>query len=96
MSKTIKVEIYDQPYTIAGESDESYVRKLADEVDERMREVSRATRVVDSLRVAVLTAINLADENEAVRERCAKLEAAVAEKTAEFHQLLDRALTRAS
>ena len=68
-SQATRVEIYDQPYSIGGAGDPEYVRRLAQLVDAKMRQVARETRVVDSLRVAVLAAMNLADENAALRAR---------------------------
>jgi cell division protein ZapA len=57
----ITVEIYDQVYHLSGE-DAEHVRSLAARVDAKMRAVAAQGRTVDSLRVAVLAALNLADE----------------------------------
>jgi cell division protein ZapA len=57
----VTVEIYDQVYHLSGE-DPDHVRELAARVDAKMRAVSAHGRTVDSLRVAVLAALNLADE----------------------------------
>jgi cell division protein ZapA len=57
----VAVEIYDQTYYLAGE-DTEHIRGLAELVDARMRAVAAGGRTVDSLRVAVLAALNLADE----------------------------------
>ena len=57
----ITVEIYDQTYHLSGE-DADHIRKLAAQVDAKMRAVAAQGRTVDSLRVAVLAALNLADE----------------------------------
>lgn len=57
----ITVEIYDQLYHLSG-NDADHLRSLADRVDSIMRAVASQGRTVDSLRVAVLTALNLADE----------------------------------
>jgi len=57
----ITVEIYDQVYHLAGQ-DTEHVRELAARVDAKMRAVAAQGRTVDSLRVAVLAALNLADE----------------------------------
>jgi len=89
-----RVEIYDQVYHLSGEGDGAYVRQLAARVDAKMRHVARQNRVVDSLRVAVLTAVNLADENERLRRKYAQLEETLSEKTASYRQKLDRALSR--
>jgi len=57
----VTVEIYDQPYHLSGQ-DIEHIRGLAEIVDSRMRAVAAKGRTVDSLRVAVLAALNLADE----------------------------------
>ena len=57
----VTVEIYDQTYHLSGQ-DAEHVRKLAAVVDAKMRAVAAQGRTVDSLRVAVLAALNLADE----------------------------------
>ena len=57
----ITVEIYDQVYHLAGQ-DPEHIRELAARVDAKMRAVASQGRTVDSLRVAVLAALNLADE----------------------------------
>jgi cell division protein ZapA len=55
------VQIYDQAYHLTGQ-DPEHVRRLAELVDSKMRAVAAQGRTVDSLRVAVLAALNLADE----------------------------------
>jgi cell division protein ZapA len=57
----VTVQIYDQPYHLSGQ-DAEHIRNLARLVDSRMRAVAAQGRTVDSLRVAVLAALNLADE----------------------------------
>ncbi|MGA2851305.1 MAG: cell division protein ZapA [Terracidiphilus sp.] len=57
----VTVEIYDQTYHLSGQ-DTEHVRSLAARVDAKMRAVAAQGRTVDSLRVAVLAALNLADE----------------------------------
>ena len=55
------VSIYDQTYHLRGQNPD-HIRQLADLVDSKMRAVAAHGRTVDSLRVAVLAALNLADE----------------------------------
>lgn len=57
----VTVQIYDQTYHLSGQ-DAGHIRDLAEVVDARMRAVAAQGRTVDSLRVAVLAALNLADE----------------------------------
>jgi len=57
----VTVEIYDQTYHLSGQNPD-HIRELAACVDAKMRAVAAQGRTVDSLRVAVLAALNLADE----------------------------------
>ena len=58
---SVRVEIFDQGYNLRG-SDPEYILKLADYVDGKMRAVAQATSTVDTSRLAVLAALNIADE----------------------------------
>jgi cell division protein ZapA len=60
-SNSVRVEIFDQVYNLRG-SDADYILKLAEYVDAKMRAVSEQTSTVDSVRLAVLAALNIADE----------------------------------
>jgi len=61
LSGYVTVEIYDQVYHLSGQ-DADHIRELAARVDGKMRAVAAHGRTVDSLRVAVMAALNLADE----------------------------------
>jgi len=58
---SVRVEIFDQAYNLRG-SDPEYILKLAEYVDAKMRAVSEQTHTVDTARLAVLAALNIADE----------------------------------
>ena len=58
----VHVEIFGQTYALNAGADAAYVQQLAAHVDAQMREVGKAAGAVDSLRVAVLAALNIADE----------------------------------
>jgi len=66
------VEIYDQIYHLRG-VDPVYIAQLAAMVDHKMRAVSEQGNTVDSLRVAVLAALNIADELTSLRQSYAEL-----------------------
>jgi len=66
--QAVAVEIYDQIYHLSG-IDPAYIEQLAQTVDAKMRAVSAHGNTVDSLRVAVLAALNIADELETLRQR---------------------------
>ncbi|MGB8116369.1 MAG: cell division protein ZapA [Candidatus Sulfotelmatobacter sp.] len=58
---SVRVEIFDQAYNLRG-SDPEYIVKLAEYVDSKMRAVAEATNTIDTVRLAVLAALNIADE----------------------------------
>ena len=64
----VSVDIYDQIYTLRG-TDPDHIARLASMVDEKMRAVAAHGSTVDSLRVAVLAALNIADELMRLRSR---------------------------
>ncbi len=64
----VVVEIYDQVYQLRG-TDSAHIERLAALVDAKMRAVSAHGATVDSLRVAVLAALNIADELTSLRAR---------------------------
>src|SRR5271169_3837423 len=65
---SVRVEIFDQVYNLRG-SDADYILKLAEYVDGKMRAVSEQTATVDSVRLAVLAALNIADEYHLLKRR---------------------------
>ena len=62
MTKTIDVEIYGQRYTVSGDADEEYIRRLANFIDDQMRRVAEGMNTTTPSRLAVLTALNLAHQ----------------------------------
>ena len=76
VAEAVAVEIYDQTYHLRG-TDSAYMEELGATVDAKMRAVAAHGGTVDSLRVAVLAALNIADELRQVRERYAELASSV-------------------
>jgi cell division protein ZapA len=74
----VVVEIYDQVYQLRG-TDAAHIERLASLVDTKMRAVSAHGATVDSLRVAVLAALNIADELTSLRARYDSLCSTVAQ-----------------
>jgi len=65
-NNSVRVEIFDQAYNLRG-SDAEYILKLAEYVDAKMRAVAEQTHTVDTARLAVLAALNIADEYHLLR-----------------------------
>ena len=74
----VAVDIYDQVYHLRG-TDPVYIEQLAASVDAKMRAVSAMGGTVDSLRVAVLAALNIADELAQLRQRYASLDGSLSQ-----------------
>ena len=87
----VQVEIFGQVYSVKGRDDPAYIRELAAFIDAKMREIQKGTGTVDPHRVAILTALTIADELYRLRERYGLLE-----KTSEnaAGRLLDLTETR--
>lgn len=60
--KSIQIDIYGQRYTIRGQAPEAYVRELAGYLDHKMQEVATASNVNTLAKIAILAALNIADE----------------------------------
>ena len=67
-NKSVRVEIFDQAYNLRG-SDPEYILTLAEYVDSKMRAVAEATNTVDTVRLAVLAALNIADEYHLLKKK---------------------------
>ena len=91
-SPTIKVEIYDQAYTVRSDGDPEYLKQLAEYVDQRMREISSGTLTVDSRKVAILAALYIADELHQLRKAHEQADEQLATRSAECSEMLDRLL----
>ena len=61
-ANVVQVEIFGQTYNLRADGNAADVLSLAAYVDGKMREVASQTKTVDSLRVAILAALNIADE----------------------------------
>jgi cell division protein ZapA len=67
-NSSVRVEIFDQGYNLRG-TDPEYILKLAAYVDSKMRAVAEQTHTVDSARLAVLAALNIADEYHLLKKK---------------------------
>jgi len=92
MSNRVKVQIYGQSYTLGGDLDEAYVQQLARYVDEKMNAVAATTQTVDSVRVAVLAAVAIADELHSNKLEKGRRDESVREHAQQCLTLVERAL----
>ena len=88
----ISVEIHGHRYPIRSSLDQEYVTRLAAYVDEKMRAAADSAPTGDLLRVAVLTALNVADELFRCRDSSLARNGELAERAGELERLVDRVL----
>ncbi|GAB4075027.1 cell division protein ZapA [Barrientosiimonas marina] len=69
----VTVEIYNRNYTIAGKEDASHVRLIANQVDQKMREIHEVNQQLTMAELAVLTAVNTMSDYMRLKEEYAKL-----------------------
>lgn len=84
-NSSVRVEIFDQGYNLRG-TDPDYILKLAEYVDAKMRAVSEQTHTVDTSRLAVLAALNIADEYHLLKR---KLEGGTSDSSKRARQMLN-------
>jgi cell division protein ZapA len=88
---SVRVEIYDQTYHLRG-SDPEYINELAEYVDMKMRLISKQAATVDSLRVAVLAALNIADEFHVLKRKYDSIATDYNERAEQLAGALDEVL----
>ncbi len=96
--EVIEVDIFDQRYSLRlnTPAEQGEILELAAEVDLRMREIASQTRTVDSLKVAILTALHLAQEKREKAVDSGHLESAVESGTRKWIEAIDSVLPRAA
>jgi len=95
-SRVVHVEIHGQQYPIRSALDPVYVAELAAYVDQKMRAASRETTAGDTLKVAVLAALNIADECFRAQADEQQRRDSISVRAGELERMLDLALGIAS
>jgi cell division protein ZapA len=90
--RKVKIEIYDQSYNVNADGNEEYLKDLAAYVDAKMRTVAESTRMVDSLKVAVLAALNIADEAFTLRQRQQEIDGPLRKRVEKCVAMVEKAL----
>jgi cell division protein ZapA len=94
IDKIIEIEIYGRTYKIRvkGEEDEKYISYLTSYVDQKMQEIALKSKSTDSLKIAVLAALNIADEYFLSQKKLDQLDEAIGQMETEIGSLEDRLL----
>jgi cell division protein ZapA len=94
-SRVVQVDILGQRYAVRSDLDPGYINELAAYIDEKMQLAARETQTADSLRIAVIAALNVADELFRLRTEDIGVGGKVLARTAEIERLVDAALSNA-
>ncbi len=84
-----EVEIYGQCYTVKSDLDDAQLQKLAACVDNKMQELQANTGVISTSRVAILAALNLAEELFQLKHQIETMESVVEEKSSHLLSLIE-------
>ncbi len=92
----MKIEIYGQSYNVHADGNEEELRELAAFVDAKMRTVAEATHTVDSVRVAVLAALNIADELHTLQSRQDAVDGPLRKRVEKCVSMVEKALEQSA
>ena len=93
-SRVVTVDIGGQRYPIRSALDERYVAELAAYVDQKMRAASDAAPASDMLGLAILVALNLADEFFRARDQQSSASGELNERAMRLEALVDGLLAQ--
>ena len=88
----VRVSIFDTIYNLKSDADRTYLEEVARYVDHKMHSIADRTQTVDSFRVAVLSALHIADELFLLKQEHERLQTNVLVKSRKCAALLDAAL----
>jgi cell division protein ZapA len=90
MKRSVTVQIAGQKYTLRSDADDAAVKALASFVDARFKQIQRQTRTADTQMLAILTALQIAEQLFDERQATAELKARIRDKGRFLLQVLER------
>jgi cell division protein ZapA len=87
---SVRAKIYDREYALRTSGNPEQLRALCAGLDKRMRDIAASTGAVDTLKVAVLAALSLADDLQRTREELQSYDDSVGRRSIACVSLLDR------
>ena len=92
MDNKVKVNIYGNEYNIKGEADPEYIQKLAEYINKRMVETGRNITNGNVLQIAILTALNIADEYFQLQDMRGDISGALEQKAKALISMLEEGI----
>jgi len=89
MKHSYEVSILNQKFVIKSEADERYVSQVSDYVSGKMHDITTHSKSVSSLRVAILAALNIADDYFKLKDKSKARRAKAEEKIKEMIAFVD-------
>ena len=83
-----EVTICRQTFQIKSGDDPEYIQELARHVDHRMLELAQRTPTVDTLKIAILAALNIADDLMSAQKELSDIELSVVESASRLSDIL--------
>ena len=93
--QAVQVNIFHQTYTLRTAGNEQEVQELADSVDQLMNAIAARSASSDSLRIAVLACLHLADKLRTLERDLDRLKHRVDSKSVEFAGMLEQLIASA-
>jgi cell division protein ZapA len=93
-SNVVMVKIYDREYALRTDGDPTRLKDLCFNLDKRMKAIAQSTGAVDTLKVAILTALNLADDLGRAQNELKEMDTALGRRSLECVAMLDRFFTK--
>ncbi len=88
----VHVKIYDRDYALRTSGDPEGLKALCDALDRLMRQISDESGSVDTVKVAILSALSLADDLRRAREQLRQMDESLSRRSLECVSMLDRFL----
>ncbi len=89
MKRTVEVAVMGQKFMVRSDSQEDYVSEIADYVNEKVAEITSKTKSIPSLNVAILAAMNIADEFMKMRRDKSAVSEKLQKKVSGMIELID-------
>jgi cell division protein ZapA len=87
--RLVEIKVFGQTYTVKTDAEEDYIQEVAKYVNEKMDEVLKKTKSVSTLNVAILTALNIADDLLKEKEKRVALLREVDAKSKDLSEKID-------
>jgi cell division protein ZapA len=88
----VQVKIYDRDYALRTTGDPERLHRICISLDKRMREIAESSGTVDTLKLAILVALSLADDLDRIREELKRMDDSLSRRSLECVSMLERFL----